>query len=101
MSIWGPKRLQMEKVANYKVIKRFEIYNFGFGCYSTRGHLKKIEFQMWEFKHIFLYRWFQIKKVLTTIYKVVYLFEIYNFGFGRFSIWDCFKTQILLCSFYF
>ena len=48
MIIWGPKRIQMEKVVNYKVLQLFKTYNFYIGSSFIRGHLKKFEFQIWE-----------------------------------------------------
>ena len=39
-----------KKVVNFKVASLFEIYNFCFGRFSIRGHLKNLNFKCEKFK---------------------------------------------------
>ena len=46
--------ISYEKVVNYKGAQLFKIYNFCFGIFSIRGHLKSSNFEFEKLNIIFV-----------------------------------------------
>jgi hypothetical protein len=62
-----------------------EIYNFDVGGFAIRGRLKNFNFKIIKTSAILSGpQMFSNQKVIN--YKVIRPIDIYNFGFGRFSI---------------
>jgi hypothetical protein len=72
-----------EKCLHRKVVNITEYYNFGFGRFAIRGHLKISNFKFKKFKHSF--SWINDFKWKVN-YKIDKLYKMYNFHFCCFSL---------------